>query len=69
MTLTSEQISTYKKELDKTNKELEQLGEVLKESIDTMGLEYIDLYKFMSLCDTLTTKKNKLIYLIGVQGI
>ena len=69
MTLSNEQLATYKKELDKTNKELEQLGELLKESIDTMGLEYIDLYKFISLCDTLTTKKNKLIYLIGVQGI
>ena len=69
MSLSNEQLDTYKKELDKTNKELEQLGELLKESIDTMGLEYIDLYKFISLCDTLTTKKNKLIYLIGVQGI
>lgn len=69
MTLSNEQLDTYKKELDKTNKELDQLGELLKESIDTIGLEYIDLYKFISLCDTLTTKKSKLIYLIGVQGI
>lgn len=69
MTLTSEQVATYKKELDKVNKELDQLGELLKESIDTMGLEYIDLYRFIDLCDTLTTKKSKLIYLIGVQSI
>ena len=69
MSLSNEQIAIYKKELDKVNKELDQLGELLKESIDTMGLEYIDLNRIIDLCDTLTTKKSKLIYLIGVQGI
>ena len=69
MSLSNEQIAIYKKELDKVNKELDQLGELLKESIDTIGLEYIDLYRIIDLCDTLTTKKSKLIYLIGVQGI
>ena len=56
---------TYKKELDKTNKELKQLSNLLIETLETTPIEFINLYEFINLIDTLNTKKQKLLYIIA----
>lgn len=56
---------TYKKELDKTTNELKQLTQLLIETLETTPIEFINLYEFISMVDTLNTKKQKLLYLIA----
>ena len=58
---------TYNKELDKVTKELDKVAELLKEQLDSTPIEFIDLYQYISLIDTLSTKKQKLIYLSAME--
>ena len=52
------------KELDQVNKEFEELEQLLIDSINTVGLEALDLYTFINLKDKLTIKKDKIQYKI-----
>ena len=52
------------KELDQVNKEFDELEQLLIDSINTVGLEALDLYTFINLKDKLTIKKDKIQYKI-----
>ena len=53
--------------LKKCNEEIGQLQKRLIDSLNTVGIEYIDLYAFIGELDILTARKNKLSYLLAVK--
>lgn len=69
MSISKEQEQIYRDELNKVNKELNKLSDLLKDTLDTTPIELINLYEFISLVDTLNTKKQKLIYILAVNTI
>lgn len=60
MALTKEEVD---EELEKVNKELEALIDKLIKALQDIGIEFIDLYSYINLCDQLTTRKAKLVTL------
>ena len=63
MTLTKEQLDV---ELEKVNKEIEKLTNDLINALQTVGIEYLDLYTYINLRDKLITRKSKISYMIAV---
>lgn len=57
------------KEYNKVNKAYEELGETLIKAIKTNGLELIDLYYFIQARNKLDIRKNKIEYLIMINGL
>ena len=57
--------NTYKKELNKVSNELNELSKLLISQLEESPIEYINLYQYIDIIDTLTIKKNKLLYLIA----
>ncbi len=54
-----------KKELDNINKDIKKVNDNLIKGLESIGIEYIDLYTYINLIDTLTIRKNKIQYLIA----
>ena len=53
------------KELDKINQDIQKLNNNLIAGLQTAGIEFIDLYRYIDLLDILTVRKNKIQYLIA----
>lgn len=53
-------------QLKLVNKDIKKVNDNLIKALMTVGIEYIDLYTYINLLDNLTTRKNKLQYLIAV---
>ncbi len=62
MTLTKEELN---EELEKVNEEIQKLTDNLIKALQDIGIEYIDLYTYINLINNLTTRKNKIQYLLA----
>lgn len=62
MALTNEELN---EELEKVNEEIQTLTDNLIKALQDIGIEYIDLYTYINLVNNLTTRKNKIQYLLA----
>lgn len=53
-------------ELDKINADIKKINNNLIKALQTVGIEYIDLYTYINLINKLTLRKDKIQYLIAV---
>lgn len=55
------------KERDKINAEIDILNKNLINALNTIGIEYIDLYAFIDRLNVLMSRKNKIHYLLAIE--
>lgn len=63
MGLTREELN---EELKKVDEDIEKLSNNLIKALQEIGIEYIDLYTYIDQLNKLSTRKNKIQYLLAV---
>ena len=63
--MTKQDNNTLNKELELINQDIKKVNDNLIKALQSVGIEYIDLYTYINLLDTLTIRKNKIQYLIA----
>ena len=58
----------YAKQIKLVNKDIAELEQLLITAINEVGLEYLDIYSFISKRDALVMKKDKLLYLLALEN-
>ena len=60
------ELKELKRQLDNTNKALDDVKRTLIKHIDIVGIEYINLYDYINKINTLKTRKNLILYKIAL---
>ena len=64
MTLNKEELDV---ELEKVNEDIQKLTDNLIKVLTDVGIEYVDLYTYISKVDNLKVRKSKIEYMIASQ--
>lgn len=64
MTLNKEELDV---ELEKVNEDIQKLTDNLIKVLTDVGIEYVDLYTYISKIDNLKVRKSKIEYMIASQ--